>query len=269
MNWLKHFFNFYIEASIHVALSVYALTFITLTKFDLPYAENCLYTVFYGSILGYNFVKFYPIFKSKNLLFNLRHKLILLTSSLALCLLLFYVIQLQFKTLLFLFICGLITLLYVFPFGKYKTLRTLPRVKIFVIALVWSLVTVLMPVIELNHSINGDVWITCLQNFLLVIVLMLPFEIRDLKYDGLDLKTLPQLIGVRKTKISGFILLVFLYLIEFLKNETTQTDILILVWVVLILFLLLKFSKVKQYRYYCSFFVEAVPIIWLVLLLLF
>ena len=37
----------------------------------------------------------------------------------------------------------------------------------------------------------------------MVFVLTLPFEIRDLQYDDSTLETLPQRVGVKKTKIIG------------------------------------------------------------------
>ena len=48
MKGLKHLFNFYLNSSIHVALSVYALTWITLIKFEIDYDKSVLYFVFYA-----------------------------------------------------------------------------------------------------------------------------------------------------------------------------------------------------------------------------
>ena len=266
---LKRIFNFYLEASIHVALSVYALTFVTLTLFNLPYDENSLYVAFYGTILGYNFVKFYPVLKRLSFNFSLKLKLVFFLSFCSGLLLLYYVLKLQRELLFFLIVFGLITLLYVFPLKSEKTLRTFPRIKIFVIALVWSSVALFLPLMQNNVVVNLDVWLTFIQYFLLVVILMLPFEIRDLKYDLPNLKTLPQLIGVRKTKFFGAILLVVFFLIEFFKDETSITNQIVLLVVGLILFVLLKKSSENQGKYYSSFWVEAIPIFWLVLLLVF
>ncbi|WP_375238209.1 hypothetical protein [Aurantibacter sp.] len=269
MVWLKRIFNFYLEASIHVALSVYALTFITLTLFDLSYDENSLYIAFYGTILGYNFVKFYPVLKRQRFKFNLKLKLVLFVSFFSGLLLINYALKIQIKLVLFLIIFGLITLLYVFPFKSEKTLRTFPRIKIFVIAIVWSSVALFLPIIQNNVIVDLDVWLTFIQYFLLVIILMLPFEIRDLKYDLPDLKTLPQVIGIKNTKFFGTVLLVIFFLIEFFKDETAVSNQIALFVVGLILFVLLRCSSEKQGKYYSSFFVEAIPVIWLILLLVF
>ena len=58
MQMLKKLLNFYIESSIHVALSVYALIRITFFKLNLPYDEPVAYFSFFGTIVGYNFIKY-------------------------------------------------------------------------------------------------------------------------------------------------------------------------------------------------------------------
>jgi hypothetical protein len=96
---------------------------------------------------------------------------------------------------------------------------------------------------------------------------MIPFEIRDLRYDSLKLATIPQKIGVKKTKIIGiFLLLVFLFL-EFFKNEIKITSILITALITIITGIYLIGSKKEQGKYYSSFWVEGLPILWLLMLL--
>ena len=63
MSVLKQVFNFYINSSIHVALAVYAFTWVTLLQFGLNYNANVLYFVFFATITGYNFVKYFGIAK--------------------------------------------------------------------------------------------------------------------------------------------------------------------------------------------------------------
>ena len=63
MRFLKLIFDFYIKASIHVALAVYAFLRITEIYFDLPYNKNLNYFIFFGTITGYNFVKYAGVAK--------------------------------------------------------------------------------------------------------------------------------------------------------------------------------------------------------------
>ena len=63
MTFLKKILNFYINASIHVSLAVYSLVRVTELYFNLPYNEALDYFIFYGTITGYNFVKYADVAK--------------------------------------------------------------------------------------------------------------------------------------------------------------------------------------------------------------
>ena len=98
-------------------------------------------------------------------------------------------------------------------------------------------------------------------------VLILPFEIRDLSVDDLSLGTLPQKIGVQKTKLFGAVLLLIFLLLEFFKDEVLELNVVVLPVIFIVTLFFLINSSVKQSKYYASFFVEGIPIIWLLLLL--
>ena len=63
MQFLKKILNFYINSSIHVAIAVYAFIRITEMYFKLPNNKNLDYFIFYGTITGYNFVKYAGVAK--------------------------------------------------------------------------------------------------------------------------------------------------------------------------------------------------------------
>ena len=107
-----------------------------------------------------------------------------------------------------------------------------------------------------------------IQRYILIIILMLPFEIRDLRYDSLKLSTVPQKIGVKQTKNMGRLLLVVFFFLEFFKDEIGSLKIWVLLVIAVFTLLLLVFSKIEQGKYYSAFWVEAIPIFWLLLVLL-
>ena len=269
MTLLKHLFNFYINSSIHVALSVYSLTWITLVSLDLSYSESVLYFVFYASITGYNFVKYFGIAKFHHRQLASWLKFIQILSFICFILMCYYGFQLKLKTHVFIACFAVLTILYAVPFlPKQKgAIRSVSGLKVYVIALVWTGVTVFIPLINADYNINADVILLGFQRFLYVLVLMLPFEIRDLKFDKLELSTIPQKLGVKKSKALGILLLSMFFLLEFLKDETTAISILVLLIVSIITALFVIFSKVEQNKYYCSFWVEGLPIMWLILVL--
>lgn len=276
MTFIKQLFNFYINSSIHVALAVYALTYITLIEFDIQYDENILYFVFYATITGYNFVKYFGIAKFHHRSLARWLKVIQIFSLMCFVLMCYYGLQLPSKILVYIAIFGGITFFYAMPLlpkrifiDKHHNLRSIGGLKVYVIAVVWSGVTVFLPVLSNELPISADVLITGVQRYIFVILLMLPFEIRDLKFDSLKLSTIPQKIGVKKTKIMGTALVLAMFLIEFFKDEITENGISVLLVVLLLTLLFLLYSKVEQNKYYSSFWVEGVPILWLIIMLIF
>jgi len=95
---------------------------------------------------------------------------------------------------------------------------------------------------------------------------MLPFEIRDLNYDNLKLSTIPQKIGVKKTKIIGFWLLMGFILLEFFKDELSNNDVIVTLITVFITLLFVIGSNKNQSKYYSAFWVESLPLVWLIIL---
>jgi len=276
MKILKGVFNFYINSSIHVALAVYALTWITLLQFGLEYDEDVLYFVFFATITGYNFIKYFGIAKFHHRSLTTRLKAIQVFSLIAFIVMCYYALQLNVNTLIYLMVFGLITFLYAMPLlpmryfrDSQKNLRAISGLKIYIIALVWSFTTVILPLLDNYISINSDAIITSIQRFLFVIVLMLPFEIRDLNYDSVKLATIPQRIGVKNTKIIGVLLLMVFFFLEYFKDVINSNAIMSTLIILFMTLLFVIFSNKNQSKYYSAFLVESLPIIWLLILLMF
>lgn len=274
MRFLKQILDFYINSSIHVSLAVLSLSWITLIEFDISYDNNVLYFIFYASITGYNFVKYFGIAKWHHRSLANWLKVIQIFSLICFILFCYYALQFQTKTLLYIVGFGVITFLYAMPFLPKKwyvdsnqNLRNISGLKVYVIALVWTGVTVFLPLVNNNYNITLDVVIVALQRFAFVIVLTLPFEIRDLQYDSIKLSTIPQQIGIKKTKAIGLLLLLWFFFSEFLKEYTNLERVIILIIITCITLLFLVFSHENRTKYYSSFWVEGLPILWLLLLL--
>ncbi|WP_027880245.1 membrane protein [Mesoflavibacter zeaxanthinifaciens] len=274
MKIVKQLLDFYINSSIHVALAVYALSWITLLVFNLPYDENILYFNFYATITGYNFVKYFGIAKWHHRSLAKWLKVIQVFSFFSFLLMLFYAFRLEPKVIFVLIGLGLITFLYAIPFwpkqmylDEHQNLRQISGLKVYIIAAVWAFTTVVLPILNNNQELETKVWITVLQNFVFVLALMIPFEIRDLKYDSIKLATIPQQIGVKKTKILGVLLLLFFLGLNVFKEEILIHFLYKEVIVAFVLMLFILFSTKHRNKYYASFWVEALPILWLLLML--
>lgn len=270
MNLLKQIFEFYINSSIHVALAVVSLCLVTLLHYNIPADINLLIFVFFGSITGYNFVKYAGIAKLHHRSLARDLKVIQIFSLISFLVLVWSAINIPVNILMWTAFFGVFTLLYAMPvFSKKRNLRSISGVKIFIIAFVWSGVTVVLPVINGGLEIDLNISIEFIQRFLLVLALILPFEIRDLKYDLQQLGTVPQRVGVTRTKFLGIMLLVLLVILEFIKSSQSFDSTIALVITFAVTSVLIWNSKEYQSQYYTSFWVESIPVLWLLTLVLF
>lgn len=117
----------------------------------------------------------------------------------------------SFAIQLSLIVPGIISLGYVVPFlsGK-KRLRDFNHIKIFLIAIVWSWVTVFLPALELGVATTLPVGLMILERAIFIFAITLPFDIRDLKVDSHSkVQTIPAVIGIEKTKKLGTASLTF------------------------------------------------------------
>jgi len=275
MKVLKQIFDFYLNSSIHVALAVCCLTYITILNFDLEGDKNLLFFTFFASITGYNFVKYFGMAKFHHRSLTRRLKHIQIFSFFSFLALVYFVFQLSEKTLLYLGGLAVVTFFYAIPFlpkrmfiDGGKNLRAIGGLKIYVIAFVWVATTVIIPIINANQDVDHDVLLTAFQRFLYVIIAILPFEIRDIQYDSLKLSTIPQRIGVKRTKLIGALLLIPFFFIEFFKDDMMDHNVIVIFVVAIMTLIALLFSKATQSEYYSSFVVEGIPMIWLVLILI-
>ncbi|QTE23870.1 hypothetical protein [Polaribacter cellanae] len=268
MKILKTAFDFYINASIHVAFAVLCLVRITEFYLDLSYNENLDIFIFLGTITGYNFVKYAGVAKLHHKSLTNGLKNIQIFSFLCFLILCYYTILIPFKTLLFGVPFILLTVLYAVPFlsGFHKNLRQVSYLKIIVVALVWVGFTVLVPVFDANRVIDFNTVLIAIQRFLIIVALILPFDIRDVKYDAISLQTIPKKIGVQKTKRLGLILMIFSLLLEYLIVPQIDAKNAFMIFFFLVIIFLMR-AKTNQSKYYSSFWVEALPIFWWFILL--
>ncbi|MBT0607472.1 hypothetical protein [Aequorivita echinoideorum] len=265
MKLLRHFFSFYINSSIHVAVAVCSFAIITALEFGFRMDLTLFAFIFFGTISGYNFVKYAKVAGLHHRTLTNSLKTIQVFSFVCFLAFCFFGLKLPLKILAFIAAFGLLTFFYAVPSLKRKNLRSLSRLKIFIVAVVWAGVTVIVPAISKTGSFHSDIWLTFFQRILIVIVLTLPFEIRDVRYDALSLKTFPQQIGIGKTKYLGIIFLGISLLLETFKENFSFEYFTALLIFCVILAAVLAISKTEQHKYFSSFWVEGLPIFWLLI----
>lgn len=270
MKSLGNAFDLYINSSIHVALAVTAFALISILEHHLDINSDLLFFIFFGAITGYNFVKYSGIAQLHHLSLTKNLRLIQVFSLLCFFALVYFTFQLSLRTLIAAGILGLLTMFYAVPvMGKNRNLRSLSGMKIFIIALVWAGTTVIIPSIEAEKILGIHLLVDFLQRLMLVIILTLPFEIRDLKFDEPSLGTIPQILGVRKTKVFGTVLLGLIFFIELFQSSFETAGFLALFLIIILAGAMLWMATTNQKKYYSSFWVEAIPVLYLLILLVF
>ncbi|MDZ7719131.1 MAG: hypothetical protein U5K72_09985 [Balneolaceae bacterium] len=265
---IKKLFDFYLNSSIHVALAVTSFTAITMFNLRLPLDADLLYFVLFSTIIGYNITKYTGSHESHEA--GTAPSINILFFSLICLFPLLYFFTTQPWPVIFISgLMGLITISYSWPFlWRRSNLREITGLKIFVIAFVWSMVTVILPVLSDGSHIDRNLIIEFIQRFIFVLVLTLPFDIRDVQFDTYQLGTIPQIIGIKRTRVMGVILICLVVLAEFLKTPLLLDQAFILAGISVLTAFFLMRSVVKQTQYYASFWVESIPIIWCGILIL-
>ncbi|MGI4865039.1 MAG: hypothetical protein ACRYFZ_14040 [Janthinobacterium lividum] len=91
--------------------------------------------------------------------------------------------------------------------GRWRAVREVPLLKVFLIGGVWSAITVGLPVLAL-HQPPAPLAALLAQRFCLVSALAIVFDIRDFSRDQLtNLRTMPVVLGVRGAKAVALALL--------------------------------------------------------------
>ncbi|MFD2589122.1 hypothetical protein ACFSQJ_19515 [Croceitalea marina] len=264
MRFLRQAFDFYLDASIHVALAVVTLYFSTLQIIETSTNWQLASFLFFGTIVCYNFIKYGVEAEKYLIVSNPYHKLIQGFSFLAFAFSAYFFLQLGYNLWFAIMTLLGVSVLYAIPLlPKAKNLRSLAGLKTFLVALVWMGCTVVLPLVDNDIKVTWDIGILLLQRFLLVLILLLPFEIRDLKFDKPELKTMPQRIGVEKTKTVGYVLTVFYAVLLFFKDSISIKIIVIDLLLSLVLLVVLKKTTKEQTNYFSSFWVEGIPLLYL------
>lgn len=193
---------------------------------------------------------------------------------------------LQWKTIVVLCFAGGISVLYPIPLlkplGISTRLRDFPFVKIFLIAFVWSVTSVVLPALENNMNLleRRDVLVVLAAQFIYILFITLPFDINDAEVDKTSgIKTIPSVLGIRFSKITALLLgilyaflLLFIFMLENWRsiNDIYLTEATIfLLWLLLILLQVFTFLKSdKVTKWWIKIVYDGSMIIYLLLIFL-
>lgn len=226
----------------------------TYLVFNLTQQINYLFFLFFGTLIIYSLHRYIGLKEYKAKL-TLRATKIrsfrplsyaLLIISITACIYLSF--SLDYSNFLPLSLPILLSLLYILPvLPKNKRLRDYPFMKIFLIALVWTILCFSIP--KSNYE-SKDIFLI-VERFFFMLAITLPFDIRDINIDSrFGVKTIATELGEKKTVLlalllllSGFILLAIYY---FQSNEAAYFLLRYLFVYTLTGFLIYSSSSTKQ-----------------------
>jgi 4-hydroxybenzoate polyprenyltransferase len=179
-------------------------------------------------------------------------------------------------------ISAIITLSYSMPLikrrGKLVRMREITYLKVFTVALGWTLITVVVPLLHYMHSINIEALIILiLRRFLFIYAITIPFEIRDMERERrFGNISLPMLYGVKVMKIVGLVILLLFCILSAVHEKYFFFDVAgrktFFIPLMLSAFAagwLIIFASDKKTNWYFKFWTDGTMILQFLLLLLF
>lgn len=148
---------------------------------------------------------------------------------------------------------AILSLGYVLPIlGKGQRLRDIGLLKIFLIAFVWAIITVVLPFSQIQNDFKNGLFLSllCIERMCFIFALCIPFDIRDMDWDSqTNVKTIPLSIGSEKAKIVGYIaLIISLSMSYLLINTANYSKIQFLGLAIVYLLTTLMLSKTHKNR---------------------
>lgn len=253
---LKNIFVYYVGNNFHVGLAATALTYVSWQTQNVRPDKSTLFFVFSSVFLSYGFVK---NFSSGTQLFKQKPLLVFFGCGIA-TYFIFYFFEAEVNTKVLIFLLAVLSGLYALPSRWFsQNLRNTPGWKSVAVALSWTGLIAGLGLTQGKLVADSDFLKWMLQLACLVWVWIIPFDIRDLATDKVELQTLPQKWGVVSTKWVGTGVLFVVVVIEWSKKINLSLHLL---FSVLLTLLFLWTASKKQSEYFASFWVESIPIFW-------
>jgi 4-hydroxybenzoate polyprenyltransferase len=169
------------------------------------------------------------------------------------------------KAIFYLAHLGLVSALYNFPKSAHASilpLRSIPLLKIFLIAYVWASISSFLPAIMSGFPVlSKSTLLVFTAHILFIFAITLPFDIRDYRADfEKSLITTPHVIGITGTKILALSCLsafISIYL-------AISTDWTILLLALIAGFLIVRSSSEKK-EYYYTLFIDGTIILYFII----
>ena len=218
--------------------------------------------VFFATFFAYNFQRVVRIKKGKGHIrkdWLNRHKIAIYSIMLLGGLMSAYLfLEFQRPTQIAIVVSGVLSVGY--PFG----LRKIPGSKIFIIALVWTISTMLLVLLENQILLSQNITLHLFARFLLIFAIIIPFDIRDLNFDNKELRTIPLVFGAVKARIiaiSALFICGIIAVVQYINKDINFAYLLALILLYFVSSIFIAKSDVSRREMYFSFWVESLSIL--------
>jgi len=280
-------FDFLLFSNVFMALCAVAQGLVTFYLIGAPPVVPVIWLLFTSTIGIYNFSILFTKpaqpeaspYKRVRWFFSHYRLMVTFTIVSLLSLIpLFFLMSMESRILLiFLSVISFFYSIPLFSIGDQKfSLRNIPGLKQFLITLVWTMSSVLLPVLQAQHfhltTISmRDTTLLVAKRFLFIAALTVPFDIRDLFEDRkTGLKTVPVMWGEKnaylfcQALLAGYIVLLFLF-----RNNGFNADFWALTVTAILTGWLIFKSKQEKNEYYYFFYMDGVLVLQYLVLLFF
>lgn len=255
-----------INSNIYISLAAVFLTIETQIQLGMkPQAHPYLFIIFFATLFEYNLHRLVTILIKPDALNDEKHSWVIkyrvpFYFLVAASLIGFLISILLAKRVVLMILApiAIITIFYSLPFFKRSIylfrLRDIPFLKIFLISIVWSSATILLPILQSSQVFDKThVALMLIERFIFVFAITIPFDIRDLYIDSQSgLKTIPILVGVDMALgIANIAMVIFMLLCLFHYSGPNESFVLYaMILSALITLVFINNKRLSNWPYY-------------------
>lgn len=257
---INNFLSYLINKNIVVSLAAFSLYKVTEILFNFNDLKTGFF-VFFSTFTAYNYMKNISSLNHKKLSDKKTKELLLIV-------LVFTITLINFYDYLFLkLITPVMVVSFLYPlririFNFTICIRSIPVFKIFLISLVWSYITFLMPLIYNGFEIDYKILKYCTLRFLFIFGISIPFDIRDFNVD--KILTFPKLMGIQGSKYLSWVSMLFfqlIILVDLFNSQISMPMFLALFLSIELSSLVIYYTNTKRTNLFYGLLVEGLSII--------
>ncbi|WGQ08164.1 hypothetical protein QG516_16620 [Pedobacter gandavensis] len=278
--------DFLLFSNLFIAICAVAQGLVTYYLLHVPPDKYILAIIFFGTMGLYNFSMLLsaPKDPANSPLMRVRwifshHRLIISMVLISgLCLIPLALLYLSIEAQLLMLFTGVLAISYNIPFltlDEQKIgLKNIPLIKLFLVALIWSISCVLLPIVETEHNqllniSTGETLLMVAMRFLFIAAITIPFDVRDLFQNKImALKTIPALLGDKKAFLFSLFLLGGYLVLLILHQQTVNLEVILLTLTIGLTGWLIYKSNPERNEYYYFLYLDGMMLLQYLLLVL-